>query len=108
MTSDDKYVISCSSDFTVRIWNLLEKTQETVLQGHNYHVTRVIVTCDNKYIISGSKDKSIRIWNLLEKKTKSILNFDDWITLLEVDKEYKLTVYSGYGIIRTINLKEFI
>ena len=88
--------------------NYLKEKQETVFLRHSAGITTVTVTSDNKYIISGSKDKSIRIWNLLEKKTKSILNFDDWITLLEVDKEYKLTVYSGYGIIRTINLKEFI
>ena len=35
ITSDNKYIISGSHDKTIRIWNLLEKRQETVLEGHD-------------------------------------------------------------------------
>ena len=34
ITSDNKYIVSGGSDKTVRIWNLQDKTQEAVLQGH--------------------------------------------------------------------------
>ena len=34
VTSDNKNVISSSYDNTIRIWNLLEKIQEAVLEGH--------------------------------------------------------------------------
>ena len=54
ITSDNKYIISGSSDCTIRIWNLLEKRQETVLKGHTSGVTSIAITSDNKYIISGS------------------------------------------------------
>ena len=54
ITSDNKYIISGSSDKTIRIWNLLEKRQETVLKGHTSGVTSIAITSDNKYIISGS------------------------------------------------------
>ena len=74
MTSDNKYVISGSIDKTIRIWNLLETTQETVLNGHSSSVWSVALTSDNKYIISVSSDKTIRIWNLLDKN-KNLLDF---------------------------------
>ena len=61
ITSDNKYIISGSSDKTIRIWNLLEKRQEAVLEGHTNSVTSIAITSDNKYIISGSEDKTIRI-----------------------------------------------
>ena len=61
MTNDYKYIISGSSDYTIRIWNLLEHRQEAVLQGHAGSVLTVAVTSDNKYILSGSNDKTIRI-----------------------------------------------
>ena len=61
VTRDNKYIISGSEDNTIRIWNLLEKTQESVLQGHSKQVTTVAATSDNKYIISSSLDKTIRI-----------------------------------------------
>ena len=72
VTSDNKYIVSGSWDKTIRIWNLLEKRQETVLQGHTDSVWTVAVTSDNKYIVSGSRDKTIRIWNLLEKKQETV------------------------------------
>ena len=54
LTSNDKYIISSSlnksSDKTIRIWNLLEKRQETVFQGHADWVSTVAVTSDNKYM----------------------------------------------------------
>ena len=34
ITSDNKYIVSGGDDKTVRIWNLQDKTQEAVLQGH--------------------------------------------------------------------------
>ena len=54
VTSDNKYVISSSYDMTIRIWNLLEKTQETVFQDYSDFVLTLAVTSDNKYVISGS------------------------------------------------------
>ena len=61
MTCDNKYIVSGSSDKTIRIWNLLERRQETVLNGHTEGVTSVVVTNDNKYVLSGSEDCTIRV-----------------------------------------------
>ena len=73
-SSNDIYIISGSMDGTIRIWNLLNKTQEAVLEDHNSSVTSVVVSCDNKYIISGAFfDDTIRIWNILEKKLEAVL-----------------------------------
>ena len=73
VTSDNKYIISGSSDKTIRIWNLLERTQEAVLEGHFSYVNSVVLTKDNKYIISGSEDKTIKLWNFFEKQKKLVL-----------------------------------
>jgi WD domain, G-beta repeat. len=34
VTKDKKFVITGSDDHTVRIWNLIDKRQESVLEGH--------------------------------------------------------------------------
>ena len=39
ITSDNKYIVSGGDDKTVRIWNLQDKTQEAVLQGHTSRVS---------------------------------------------------------------------
>ena len=73
VTSDIKYIISCSADKKIRLWNLLENRQETVLQGHTSSVECVTVTSDNKYIVSCSFDSTIRIWNLLDCRQEAVL-----------------------------------
>ena len=69
MTRDKKYIISGSKDMTVRVWNLLQKTQEAVFKGHTSCIKSVAVTSDNKYIISvsgdpynQSSDNTTRVW----------------------------------------------
>ena len=68
-----KYIISGSSDNTVRIWNILEKSEEAELHGNVYSVRCVAISSDNKYIASGSYEYTVRIWNLLERTSEAIL-----------------------------------
>ena len=74
MTSDNKYIISGSSDNTIRIWYFLTKHQVGILRGHTDGIETIAITSNNKYIISGSLDKTIRIWNLSKQKQKFVLN----------------------------------
>ena len=68
ITSDSKYIVSGGWDKTVRIWNLQDKTQEAVLQGHTGYVWSVAITSDSKYIISGGDDHTVRRWNLQNRE----------------------------------------
>ena len=70
ITKDNNYLISGSSDCTVRVWNLKENLQEAVLKGHKNTVKCVAVTDDNKLIISSALDRKILVWSLFEKKLK--------------------------------------
>jgi WD40 repeat protein len=72
ITSDTKYLVSGSSDKTLRVWNLETRSQETVLQGHMGAVYSLVITSDNQYIVSGSWDKTIRIWNFEKKAQEAI------------------------------------
>ena len=51
MTSDNKSIISGSRDKTIRIWNFLEKTQESVLEGHTSSVLTVAVTTNILFLV---------------------------------------------------------
>ena len=69
-TSDNRYIVSGSCDYTVRIWNTLENAQVDILNGHMSPVKCITVTADNRFIVSGSSDQTVRIWNLQMKKKK--------------------------------------
>ncbi len=57
--SNDK-IISCSRDFTIRIWDLDSGRCLKILKEHGKSVTSMIVSDDK--IISGS-DGEIKVWN---------------------------------------------
>lgn len=73
ITSDKKYVISASSDKTIRVWNIKKAELEVVFTDHTKPVRSIAITQDNKYIISASFDKTVRIFNLWDKVQVSIL-----------------------------------
>jgi WD40 repeat protein len=73
ITTDNKYIVAGSYDKTLKIWNVENKTQEGVLEGHTDIVTSIAITSDNKYIVSGSDDRTIRVWNLYNKTQEAVL-----------------------------------
>ena len=82
VSSDNRFIIFGSGsenhapfliDNTVRVWDLHEKIEIAVLQGHKNNVTALAISRDNKYIVSGSSDKTVILWNLHEKKKIAIL-----------------------------------
>jgi len=70
----EQYIISGSSDKTIKIWDLSTFELVTTLEGHTHNVNSVAVsgiinTADKfgniiskQYIISGSYDRTIKIW----------------------------------------------
>ena len=72
ITSDKKYVVGSSDDYTVGIWNVKEKILETVLEGHTGRIYCLVLTSDN-YIVSGSDDCTVRSWSLINRKNEAIL-----------------------------------
>ena len=73
ITSDSKFIITASSDSTIRIWDLEGSRQVAVLKGHTKAITCLIITSDDKFIVSGSMDTTIRIWNLPERTQQFVL-----------------------------------
>lgn len=69
----EKKLISCSSDNTLKIWNLDTGECLNTLEGHTNAVNSLELISDEK-IISCSDDKTIRIWDVKECKLLTTLN----------------------------------
>ena len=73
VTPDDRYVISGSSDHTLRVWNLNTGVEIATLRGHTGAIYSVAVSPDGRSIISGSEDKTIKVWDLTTgRETKTL------------------------------------
>ncbi len=75
LSKDNKYLISASSDKTVKIWNTQNGKLEKTLIGHDWKVITVAISANGKYIASGSNDGSTKLWDL--ETGKVINSFDD-------------------------------
>ena len=73
VTRDNRFLVSASVDFTVRIWDLDQKVQIAVLKGHAVGVNDVAVSNDNLYIASVSTDKTVRLWNFQDSSICHVL-----------------------------------
>ena len=57
-----KRLLSCSNDWTLRIWDRARQSCLHVLSGHKDWVTCMALLPDGR-IVSGAMDKSISVWS---------------------------------------------
>lgn len=65
ISTDNSFLVSGSSDKTIKIWNLQNEqvAYDKTLIGHTRDVTSVAISTDNALIASGSHDKTVRLWD---------------------------------------------
>ena len=99
VTRDGKFIISGSSDQTIRIWRVPDLFQLAILRGHKSKITIVEVSCDSKYIVSYALDKTIRTWNIeAGYKQVNICKEELSINCLTITKDNTFII-SGLGAI---------
>ena len=59
---DGKWIVSASSDKSVRIWNAQNGQLLHVLKGHTDSIKSASFSPDGRWIVSASFDKTICIW----------------------------------------------
>ena len=66
VSTDSKYIVSGSTDRTIKIWSIQDKKQLPFCFNDTYKdsINSVVFSKDSKYIVSGSNDKTIHIWNV--------------------------------------------
>ncbi len=67
LSPDNKYIVSGSSDKTVRVWEIATGKTFKKLEGHADAVKSVMWSRDVNYIVSGSSDATVRVWEVDEQ-----------------------------------------
>ncbi len=61
---DCKYLVFCSNDNKVKLWNVKTYKKVATLRGHRREVVSVAFSADGKYLATGSLDDSIKLWSI--------------------------------------------
>ena len=79
-SSDSIYIVSGSSDNSVRVWDALSGVELKVFTGHTVHVLSVAFSSDSTHIVSGSLDRCVRVWDLV--------NYNDLLWTYNSERSY--------------------
>ncbi|OMJ65328.1 hypothetical protein SteCoe_38470 [Stentor coeruleus] len=87
-------------DNTVRVWDLIEKHETLIFEGHTSRVNCVAITNNKNFVVSGSgcnfgqnKDNSVRVWNVLENREVVVFNgHTDSVNSVAISDDGKLVV----------------
>jgi len=66
LTSDGKYVVSGSSDRTLRLWDATTGRELHTFSGHAEAIYSVAISPDNRLALSGSGDETLKLWDISE------------------------------------------
>lgn len=59
---DEKWLLSCSQDCTIRLWSIGEKTLMSIFHGHSYPIWQVKFSPLGAYFVSCSNDRTAKLW----------------------------------------------
>ena len=90
-TSDNKYIISASSDLTIRKWNIVEKREEIKI-GHTSKITAIAIIKNDRICFASENG----IWEIYQGNLISILpSHIDQIKCLGITKDRQYIVCSS-------------
>ena len=92
---ENQDLISCSSDGTIKAWDLKGVKEMQKFKGHKSEVY-CIESFKNNRLLSGSNDTTIKVWNIKTGECKAFVKINDF--------ENKFSnYYSLYKGIRTLS-----
>lgn len=62
-TWDSKFLLTCSDDTTVRLWDIDKRTCAALFRGHNFPVWDVDASALGDYFASCSQDMTAKLWS---------------------------------------------
>jgi hypothetical protein len=93
VSPDGRFIVSGSSDRTVKVWELESGRLLRSLEGHTDGVWAVAVSPDGRFIVSGSEDRTVKVWELESGRLlRSLEGHTDWVRAVAVSPDGRFIV----------------
>lgn len=103
-TEDSSYIISGTSDKSIKMWSLETRNTIHVFLGHTQGVSQIKVIADKLY--SASSDKTTRIWNITERKLEFTSPSSAYsLNALDVHTSQKFAIWADFNKLIVWNLE---
>lgn len=77
ISADGNTVVSCSTDQTVRVWDVVAGQQKFQLNGHQGAVHSVAMNPDESLAVSSGADGTLRLWDIVGgRQLKQLITFN--------------------------------
>ncbi|WP_374215839.1 hypothetical protein [Frankia sp. AiPs1] len=93
---DGSLLVSCSTDQTVRVWDLDTGTTVAVLGDHSSWARGCVFSPDGSLVASASEDTTVRLWNTDGATTRTVLRGHDGPRIM-VQVHHVGAVFGGAG-----------
>ncbi|MEM9275674.1 MAG: hypothetical protein AAGA80_22340 [Cyanobacteria bacterium P01_F01_bin.143] len=64
---DSNYLVYGSTNGTVKLWDITNKSLVHTFVGHQDSVNFVAISSDGKHLVSGGSDKTVKLWDVANK-----------------------------------------
>ena len=92
---DGQFLVSGSSDFTVKGWNVRTGQSIGALAGNMGKVSSVTFSPDGELLASGGFDKTVRVWKLPDGEPFHALDHSDWVFSVAFSPDSRILASGG-------------
>lgn len=96
LNTDNKTILSCSIDMTIKLWDIENLSHIKTITGHKDYIYSVYFIPNSNMIITNSEDKTIKIWHLLTGRCIYTLKLKETPLPLKISNNGNYFVFSEY------------
>ena len=97
VTTDGRYAVSGSWDYTLKVWEVETGRQVRTLSGHENTVNAVAVTTNGRYAVSGSSDRTLKVWEVeTGREVRTLPGHEKAVNAVAVTPDGRYAVSGSY------------
>lgn len=98
---DGRFLLSASSDKTIQLWNIKNRSPHGTFVGHQDNVHTLALSPDGQLLASGSYDKTVRLWDVYARVALTTLPpQSDWVLSVAFSPDRRLLASaSGHHVV---------